>query len=384
MTRIAYICADPGVPVFGCKGSSVHVQEVIRAMLRSGAGVSLFASRFGGEIPEGLEGTECVALPQVEIREGAAREQAQIAAAEQLPDLLDRHGPFGMVYERYSLWSHAAMGWARGRGIPALLEVNAPLIEEQAEHRELHDHAAAQRIGACAFAGARNIIAVSSGVAAYLTRSGVALGKVHVVPNGVATHRFDPAPRPRGDALVVGFVGTLKPWHGLAILVEAARIARGREVPLRLLVVGDGPERGELEAQLRSSGLADVTELTGAVSPGEIPGLIARMDVAVAPYPDLPDFYFSPLKIMEYMAAGRATVASRIGDIDGLIVHGENGMLCHPGQASAIADALVQLHRDPALRDKLGENARAKALAELGWDSVVARILALAREPAPC
>ena len=90
---------------------------------------------------------------------------------------------------------------------------------------------------------------------------------------------------------------------------------------------------------LADRGLTNRTELTGAVEPAEIPALLARMDIAVAPYPDLADFYFSPLKVMEYMAAGRAVVASRIGDIDGLIRHGETGLLCAAGDRDALAQA---------------------------------------------
>ncbi len=384
MRRIAYICADPGVPVFGCKGSSVHVQEIVRAMARTGAQVMLFARKFGGAVPPGLEDVECLGLPGVQEKEPAQREQALIQSNALIAEFLERHGPFDMVYERYALWSDAAMRWARRKGIASVLEVNAPLIEEQAKHRGLHDCGAAERIAASVFADADTVIGVSSGVGSYLADRGVAADKVRIIPNGVSVGRFDPAPRPRDGALVVGFVGTLKPWHGVDTLITAVRMARERGVPARLLIVGDGPERARIQTQLDQAGLADITELTGAVAPGDIAPLIARMDVAMAPYPDLPDFYFSPLKIMEYMAAGRATIASRIGDIDGLITHGEDGLLCPPGHAAAISEALVRLHRDPDLRERLGRAARAKAAAEMGWDSVVARIFARTRELAPC
>lgn len=384
MSRIAYICADPGVPVFGCKGSSVHVQEVIRAMIRAGHDVMLFASKFGGAVPPGLESVECLGLPSAQERDPARREQALIDTNALIPAFLDQHGRFDMVYERYALWSDGAMAWARRRGVASVLEINAPLIEEQARHRGLHDRRAAERIAARVFADADDIVAVSSGVAGYLAQRSVATEKVHIIPNGVTVDRFDPAPRPRDGKLVIGFVGTLKPWHGVDTLITAVQIARERGVPARLLIVGDGPERAALEVQLQQAGLAAVTELTGAVAPGDIAPLIARMDVATAPYPDMPDFYFSPLKIMEYMAAGRATIASRIGDIDGLISHSVDGLLCPPGSADAMADVLVCLHGDPDLRERLGRNARAKADAEMGWDSVVARIFALSRELAPC
>jgi glycosyltransferase involved in cell wall biosynthesis len=384
MMRIAYICTDPGVPVFGCKGSSVHVQEVIRALLRTGACVTLFARRFGGEAPFGLEAVECIPLPRPTTADIAAREQELAGMNDILPSLLDAQPAFDLVYERHALWSHAAMGWARVRGVPAVLEVNAPLVEEQAKHRALHDRARAEAQAEKAFDAADHIIAVSSGMADRLKAGGASASKIHVIANGVDTARFNPQPRGAQGPMIIGFVGTLKPWHGLSILVEAARLARDACADIRLLIVGDGPEREALDAELTAAGLADVTELTGAVESPEIPSLIARMDVAVAPYPDLRDFYFSPLKIMEYMAAGCAVIASRIGDVDGLISHEVDGLLCPPGDARALADAINRLQRDPDLRASLGYAARDKAVRDLGWDAVVERILGLAMESVPC
>src|SRR5262249_53202779 len=84
-----------------------------------------------------------------------------------------------------------------------------------------------------------------------------------------------------------------------------------------LLIVGDGPERPRLEADLCARGLRELTQFTGSVDSDEVPGLLASMEVAVAPYPKLASFYFSPLKVYEYMAAGLPIVASRIGQLAG-------------------------------------------------------------------
>jgi glycosyltransferase involved in cell wall biosynthesis len=384
MTRIAYICTDPGVPVFGCKGCSVHVQEVIRGFLRQGAHVHLFARRFGGEVPVGLESVPVTPLQFVQAANPQEREASLAEANERLPALLGAQGSFDLVYERHSLWSHGAMEWAKSRGVPALLEINAPLVEEQARHRMLVDRQGAAVSAARAFMAADQLVAVSSGVARWLLDQGAASDRVTVVGNGVDLSRFRPARRGPGDAVTAGFVGTLKPWHGLGVLLEAARLVRAAGVPLHLLVVGDGPERTALARDLQAAGLADCSELTGAVSPENVPALLARMDIAVAPYPELPDFYFSPLKVAEYMAAGLAVVASRIGDIDGLIVDDVNGLLCPPGDPPAFAAAIVRLHDDSSLRERLGRAARATAERQLSWDATAARLLRLVRSTVPC
>src|SRR5256886_16469048 len=126
-------------------------------------------------------------------------------------------------------------------------------------------------------------------------------------------------------------VGSMKPWHGLDVLVEAFARLHERAPDARLLLVGDGPARAAVCADLSARGLNGVVHCTGAVAPREVPGLLTSVDVAVAPYPQATGFYFSPLKVYEYLAAGRAVVASRVGQLETVIRHDVNGLLCPPG-----------------------------------------------------
>ena len=384
--RIAYVCADRGVPVFGRKGCSIHVQEVIRAFLAGGASVELIAARFGGSPPPDLAHVRLHRLSgDVEGTDTATRERASLRGNLALRRTLDRLGPVDLVYERYSLWSFAAMCWARRSRVPGLLEVNAPLIEEQAEHRTLCDRGAATRVAARTFAAAHALIAVSREVARWVARFPEAADRVHVIPNGVDPSRFAPGcgpheePRSRDDGtFTIGFVGTLKAWHGLPVLLDAFSELHAEDQRTRLLVVGDGPERGALEDSLRRRGLQHAAVLTGAVGAEEIPSLLASMDVAVAPYAARPAFYFSPLKVLEYMAAGRAVVASRIGQLEELITHGQTGLLCAPDDPRALAACVRRIRQSPVLRQDLGRAARAAVAREHTWQIVVGRSLALA------
>ena len=380
--RIAYVSSDLGVPIFGRKGCSIHAQEVLAALLRGGAEVELFTTHGEGERPQDLESIALHALQRPPKGDPAAREQAALAGNALLRNELMRSGSFDLIYERYSLWSFAGMEFARERHVPGLLEVNAPLIDEQAQYRVLVDRAAAERSAERAFRAATALLAVSDEVAAWLESFPAARGKISVTPNGVRPERF-PAnlkpslPSPAGT-FTVGFVGTLKAWHGLSVLVEAFAQLRASHPAARLLVVGDGPERERLGGDLAQRGLESAAHLTGAVAPAAVPGLLASMDIAVAPYPRLDAFYFSPLKLFEYMAAGRAVVASRIGQVERIIESGLNGILVAPGDARALADALNGLVSNPILRSQLGSAARATVLRNYTWDGVAARILELA------
>jgi glycosyltransferase involved in cell wall biosynthesis len=380
--RIAYVCMDRGVPVFGCKGASIHVQEIIRALLARGADIELFAAQLGDDSPPALEAVRVHHLPVLFHADRAVRERAAFAANSDLRAALERERPFDLVYERYSLWSFAGMEYARDTRTPSVLEVNAPLIEEQALHRGLCDHARAEQVRERVFADAGVLVAVSEAVAAYLERHPTTRGRVHVIPNGISPDRFPAGLEPScpcgPDTLTAGFVGSLKPWHGLPILIEAFALLHARYPRSRLLIVGDGPERAKLEADAAAHGVTEAVHYTGAVAPSKVPGLVASMDVAVAPYPKLKDFYFSPLKVFEYMAAGIAVVASRMGQLTQVIRDGVNGILCPPGDAHALAAAMERLRCDPGLRARLGQAARASVLRDYTWDAAAERILRLA------
>ncbi len=254
MIRIAYICADQGVPVFGRKGCSIHVQEVLRSFRRHGVQLELFATRLEGDPPPGLETIRIHRLPTPPDGARAVREQAALAANHDLRAALERAGPFELVYERYSLWSFAGMDYARARGVPGLLEVNAPLIDEQAEYRDLVDRTSAEQVAECVLGAATVLIAVSQEMAAYLARYPSARGRTQVIPNGVNPERFPAGlqpscPGPPGT-FTVGFVGGLKPWHGLPTLVEAFVLLHCSVPNTRLLIVGEGPARESLVEDL--------------------------------------------------------------------------------------------------------------------------------------
>lgn len=228
-------------------------------------------------------------------------------------------------------------------------------------------------------------VCVSDPVAAWARRRSATPDRVHVVPNGVDVDRFRSTPTAEraGTPFTVGFVGTLKPWHGTETLLDAvARLAATGD-DSRLLVVGDGPRAAALHDRADRLGIAERIEWTGAVHARAIPGHLARMDVAVAPYPGNDGGYCSPLKLFEYMAAGLPIVASRTGAVTGVLSDGHNGVLVAPDDSAALASALASLRSHASRRYALAAAARRSAVRSHTWQAAVERILSLAGVGAP-
>jgi glycosyltransferase involved in cell wall biosynthesis len=203
---------------------------------------------------------------------------------------------------------------------------------------------------------------------------------VVVLENGVDHGRFLDVPplrqRGPGDAAVVGAVANLRPVKGLDVLVRAAaRLAPGFP-GVTFRVAGEGEQRGELERQAADAGLAGRFELPGSVA--DIPGFLGGVDVAVLPS----RAEGMSNAVLEYMAAGRAVVASAVGATPEVV--GDAGLLVPPGDDGALADAIARLLREPDLSRRLGVEARRRARERYGREAMVRRFedfyLALAAE----
>jgi len=360
--RVVYLCADRGIPLLGTKGASVHLRSLAAALASRGNEVILACRRLDGDSKPPF-------AVRVELLPPCEEEQAGW-----IETLLGGTGA-DVLLERYSLSSGPGLRAAKRLGVPYVLEVNAPLVEEAARYRGLTDTAAYRERERSLIASSDRIIAVSSGIRAHALASGAAPGRVRVIPNGVDLALFRRAGRGRVRAglglagkTVVGFAGSLKPWHGVLGLVAAFACLTGR---VHLLLVGEGPEAAAVAAAAEGLGLQDRVTMTGAVPHSCVPDYLAAMDVGVAPYLPQERFYFSPLKVAEYMAAGLPVVASNQGDLAATL--GGAGLLVPPGDIVRLAGALRQLVGDEPARRRLGRAARVRA-ARLSWRRLAWRV----------
>jgi glycosyltransferase involved in cell wall biosynthesis len=287
------------------------------------------------------------------------------------------------IYERYSLWAVAGLQVAKQRSIPLVLEVNAPLAYEEQRYRAgLTWPPLARWVERLCWRTANLVIAVSGALRDRLVNARVTSERIHVLPNAVDTDLFRAdvdgrAVRDRfqlANRFVVGFVGSFKAWHGIDLLLEAFQDLHRSDPLTHLLLVGDGPLREALEAQVRNMGLEDSVTFAGGVPHREIPQYLATVDAAIAPYPALEDFYYSPLKLFEYMAAGRAVVSSRIGQVAEIITDGVTGLLFEPGDRVGLVECIQRLRKKPELQAELGRNATA-ACSTNTWKQHAVRVV---------
>jgi glycosyltransferase involved in cell wall biosynthesis len=200
---------------------------------------------------------------------------------------------------------------------------------------------------------------------AVVTDEGLDPGRVVVLENGVDLSRFHDAPLPRGGR--VGVTANLRPVKGLDVFVRAAAGVGAAHPGATFHVAGEGPLRPELERLARDLGLGGRLHLCGSVA--DVPGFLAGLDVAVLP--SLTEGMSNAL--LEYMAAGRAVVATAVGANARLVEDGVTGLLVPPGDAGRLAAAVGKLLSDPALAARLGAEARRRVAERHGRPAMVRR-----------
>lgn len=272
-------------------------------------------------------------------------------------------GPVDLIYERYSLGKSTAARFAAAHGIPLVLELNAPLADEQRRWRggSNEDDDAIQ--DAYLMAAACKAIAVSSEVAHYAIARGASEERVEVFPNGIDADRFNLSMRKHSvreslippGRFVIGFHGRQRPWHGFDMLVEVTCKLLERGLDIHLLVVGEG-------------GFEELDRLPGDrytrvqwQAHENVPRYVAAFDLLPLTYQaDMP-CYFSPLKLMEAMACGVVPVVPDLGDLAKTVNHQETGLVYGAGNESQLLEQLESLITDENRLKNIGRQAAAEA-----------------------
>jgi glycosyltransferase involved in cell wall biosynthesis len=376
-------------------GYGTHMREVARALAEAGHEVVRYVVGSGGLVADAAAGADAAGAPRAPHRLAAHLPPRIRHLARDLGELLaDRRaaGPLARlvasaeseaIYERSAFMQLAGLELAAARGLPHILEVNAP-IEERRDHHGYPLFRIGRAREERKLALADQVVCVTSALRDYLAAAGADPARIHVIPNAVRPAAFVLAPAARAalrarlgighDQVAVGFVGRFGFWRGMHSLLGAAA-APGAATPRpHFVLVGDGQLMPDVRRFVAEHRLESRVTLTGGLSPAAVPAHVAALDIGIlAGSP----WYSSPIKLFEYGAAGLAIVAPQVPAVAEVLADGSEGILVPPEDAAALAAAVVALVDDEARRRALGQRYRARVAAEFTWARVAARITAL-------
>ena len=382
--RITYLRATPG-PGTQAGGASSHIKGVIGGLVELGANVELVSN----DVLAGFDNSD-VKLTLIKPEPlGATRAVFDLHNNEVFTSGalgVIQANPPDFIYQRYARFSWAGVLASLRTQRPLFLEYNGSEVWVGKHWDRVNLLDLLERYEQLNLAAAARIFVVSEVERKNLERVGIAPEKIIVNPNGVDVKAFRPnvgGLEKRADLdlgneeLLVGFVGTFGPWHGVLVLAEAIKLIPAN-VPVRFLLVGTGALHGEMKKLLASEEETGRVVFCGSVEHDEIPALLDACDVLVSPHVPLEggaEFFGSPTKLFEYMAMGKGIVASRLGQIAEVLKDGETALLVSPGSAQELSAAILRLAESRSLRESLGAAARSTAVANHTWTRNAQNIL---------
>jgi PEP-CTERM/exosortase A-associated glycosyltransferase len=372
-------------------GYTLRSQNVARCQRDAGLDVHM-ATRAGFPLSDGIRTAPGVStvdgIPYHhlarDLEPGAGSDEVVRRTADAAADLVAELRPAVLHPTTNYLNAIAALTVGEALGVPVVYEVRGFLEETWlaragVDVAESERYRAAREAETSCMRGAAAVVTLSETMRSeILERGGVDPARVTVVPNGVDHERFLPGPRDQALAeqlglesgeTVIGYISSFSSYEGIRYLIEATAELRRRGRRARCLLVGDGEERGELEAAARAAGVADGTVLfTGRVPHDQILRYYHLIDVFVVPRTtDRVSQLVTPLKPYEAMATERALVVSGVGALREIVIEGETGRTFTPEDPVDLADVVEPLLADPAERARLGRNAREWVIANRTW-----------------
>ncbi len=368
----------------GSHGGATHVMEVAGELSKLGHELHVVCRREKGtpaRLTLPVEGGQPLRLYRLRLPQ-----YLNLLSYPWLRRLAQRLQP-DVIMERYYNLTGAGLIFAHRHHLPTLLEVNALMVDPPGTPKYRLDH----RLGRpferwatsqCRWA-ARIVTPLQTTVPVSIDRT-----KIAELPWGANIDRFDPARLAVEEiaqlrqklaipaaARVALFAGSFRHWHGVETLVEAARLLAPQNPNFYFVLLGGGPEEAAIRAKVATAGLNGRVLLTGPVPHDRMPLYLSLGDVGVAPFdtskhPPLraAGFFWSPLKIFEYMAMGLPTVTVDLPPLNSIVRPGLEGSLFQEGDPTDLARVLGEMLRaEPEKLKQMGQSARQRVSQNFSW-----------------
>lgn len=360
-------------------GQAVHVRELIAALRAQGHSVDECAL-----VPKAVPPAPVAARSEPDSKGGFWQRLSLPRTAVEVAEIVYNHKGRSMlraaaqqarpdfVYERHALHLRAGLDVARELGVPLLLEVNSPMSIEMERLGKLKLPRRARRTERHVLHEADAVLAVTQVLADMLVDLGARRERVHVIGNGAVPDRYGGAARARAeamraswqlpaDAFVLGFVGYMRPWHRLDLVLDV--MCRPGFESLQLALMGEGPALEPLLEQAHARGVQERVRAFGVVAPEDLPTHVMACDGALIPAINA---YASPLKLFDSLCAGVVTLAPDQPNLRENITDGDNGLLFEAGDADDLADKLRRVVTDRQLARRIGDAGR-RSLLDSRW-----------------
>jgi len=376
---------------FSSVGAAVHVEEFVRAAQKCGIDIkACYMNKFRSE--EEAVGSKSRAWLKQRLSKYVGQLNALISNIGYFRRewaLVKQENPDALLV-RYNLLNFSVAVIAKLKKIPLILEVNSPMA---LENKEFNDKVVnlpfiPKWIELLNLKLSSKVYTVSEALKSYFISNGINDQKIEVIPNGVDVKKFRPDLDVNGfrdkysfnGKFVIGFVGSFHYWHGVEALEEYVEHLCSKYDHVVFLFIGDGPLKTDMESTFKTKGLSDRVIFTGYTEHHEIPTYLAAMDAVIAPYPAMSFFYFSPLKLFEYMAAGKPVIASRVGQIEEIVTDGKDGLLYDAGNMEQLIECSCKLIENEKFRKSIGRQARDKVCGQYSWEMNAQKVVGLIQQ----
>jgi len=390
--KILYYSSHPNLNLAAPSGYGTHMREMIaafRAMSHEVLPVIMGGTelnQFGGTTNNGNTGKGILRkiTPRKiweSLRDYNLKRFDKFAETT-LREAIDKFQP-DFIYERANYLQLSGVKAAKELDIPHILEVNSPYVEEReylsGKSFFLNE---ANKIERQQLEMTDKVVVVSSALKTHFSeRHQIPISKFLITPNAINpnTVKIDAEKAAhikadyefKNDETVIGFVGSIFPWHGVDLLIKAFIKLREQNDKIVLLIVGGGSILEDLKTLAKQSSYGGDIIFTGNVAPELVYNYIENMDIAISPNSG---WYQSPIKIFEYGALGKAIVAPNKIPLKDVMIDGEDGILSNPN-VEDLAKAIERLLNDAELQKTTAKNFQNKVLKNHTWNKNAEMVL---------